>query len=85
MAAGVSGEYPPLISSSLSLSSIPVLRYMAIEALCFAKLSMLSDSGTAVFPSILVMISDCDIPGSVYSRLSDAAAPKAAVTPGQLS
>ena len=49
------------------------------------KLSMLSRSGTAVRPAIRVIIRLCEIPGSVYSRFRSAAAPKHALTPGQLS
>ena len=56
-----------------------------MEAWCEAKLAMLSLGGTFVRPSMRVMMSDWEIPGSVYSMLSDAAAPKHALTPGQLS
>ena len=57
---------------------------IAMLAPCFAKLSMLSFSGTFVFPSMRVRIRLCETSGSVYSIFKDAAAPNAAVTPGQL-
>ena len=50
-----------------------------------AKDSICSLSGTLVRPSIRVMIRDWDTSGWVYSRFRDAAAPKQALTPGQLS
>ena len=46
---------------------------------------MLSFSGTGVLPAILVMIRLCDTFGTVSSRFISAAAPKQAVTPGQVS
>ena len=46
------------------------------------KLVTLSFSGTAVRPAMRVITRDCESPGSVYSRSIDAAAPKAADTPG---
>ena len=69
----------------LSSESLPPLRYIAIEALCDAMLSMDSDSGTEVFPDILVRIRVWLISGKVYSSESEAAAPKQALTPGQTS
>ena len=42
-------------------------------------------SGTLVLPSMRVMINDWDTSGKVYSRFNKAAAPKQALTPGQLS
>ena len=46
---------------------------------------MLSLSGTAVRPAILVMITVWDTPGRVYSAFSAAAAPQKELTPGQIS
>ena len=44
-----------------------------------------SDSGTEVFPDILVRIRVWLMSGKVYSSESEAAAPKQALTPGQTS
>ena len=85
IATGVFSLYPPQISSFCKLAESDADKYIAIVALCEARLLIDSFSGTFVFPDIRVMINVCDTSGRVYSALSDAAAPNAALTPGVIS
>ena len=85
MAAGVSGAYPPAISSSWARSSRPVDRNSTMVQPWEASLRSFSPSGTGVRPSIRVMMTDWDTSGRVYSASRAAAAPQKEDTPGVTS
>ena len=61
------------------------LRKITIDVLCFASLPISSLSGTGVLPGILVIITDCDTAGTVYSHCTAAAAARKLLTPGHTS
>jgi len=85
MAHGVSSLYPPVSSSSCNSFVSPELKKTAMDVLCPASSLIFSFSGTGVLPSILVIINDCEIPGTVYSHPAAAAAARKLLTPGQIS
>ena len=85
MAAGVSGVYAPLSSSFCACSSRLEDRKSTIVQPCWAILAIFSPSGTGVRPSMRVMMTDCEMAGSVYSASSAAAAPENDETPGVTS
>ena len=60
-------------------------KWAAMLTSFFLGLVIDSFSGTPVRPAILVIINDWLISGRVYSKLRLDAAPKQALTPGQLS
>ena len=82
MAHGVSSLYPPVSSSSCNSFVSPELKKTAMDVLCPASSLIFSFSGTGVLPSILVIINDCEIPGTVYSHPAAAAAARKLLTGG---
>ena len=74
--------YPPSISFSTTFSISWTERNITIEVWWDAKDSIDSFDGTGVLPSILVITTDWDISGTVYSTPKADDAPKNELTPG---